>query len=254
MLSQVSVLLQPLKKPSSISAPSPWNSSQLLKALAPTQALYSFSREFPYPLFIENEAAVEQAMFDFFLPLPTNTGTPENIVEIERITALRHAVKEDYLNYKTQMGVWQSIFTQTRPEAKTAEETKSLQKEITFDHIGKWLRETGNHNSRIRFFEAYAKSSSFYKHIAKRLLSMRTTGSISVERAAKPMKNNVMIKTRGRLMKEKGLVMLRAGLNMRLLERVKRGLNDMALDSGSDWDTESEAEAEDSDADDGDSD
>ena len=83
---------------------------------------------------------------------------------------------------------------------------------------------------------------------------MRTTGSISVERAAKPMKNNVMIKTRGRLMKEKGLVMLRAGLNMRLLERVKRGLNDMALDSGSDWDTESEAEAEDSDTDDGHSD
>ena len=85
-----------------------------------------FSREFPYPLFIENEAAVEQAMFDFFLPLPTNTGTPENIVEIERITALRHAVKEDYLNYKTQMGVWQSIFTQTRPEAKTEKKKKNL--------------------------------------------------------------------------------------------------------------------------------
>ena len=72
---------------------------------------------------------------------------------------------------------------------------------------------------------------------------MRTAGSISVERAAKPMKNCVMIKTRNALQKEKGLVMLRACLNMRLLNRVKE-LIGTAADSDSDWDTESEGEGQ----------
>ena len=72
---------------------------------------------------------------------------------------------------------------------------------------------------------------------------MRTAGSMSAERTAKPMKNCVMIKTRNALQKEKGLVMLRACLNMRLLNWVKE-LIGTAADSDSDRDTESEDEGQ----------
>ena len=114
------------------------------------------------------------------------------------------------------------------------------QKLITFGMIGAYLEKTGAHNGRLRFFEAHYPASPFYQHVAKRLLSMRTAGSISVERAAKPMKNYIMTKTRNKLKKEKGNVCLRAGLNMRLLYGVKKGLTENAADSSSD----SEGDAE----------
>ena len=45
---------------------------------------------------------------------------------------------------------------------------------------------------------------------------MKTTGSISVERAAKPLKNKVAEKSRNRNSKDKRTVLLRVGLNLRL--------------------------------------
>ena len=179
-------------------------------------------------------------MIVFFLPLPEPTGTPENTAEIDRIVALRRKVMEDYLQFKTQSGVWESLFTKPRPEAKTMEVKVALQKHLTFEDVGKYLDETGYHNGRLVFFEAWAPASDFYTHVAKRLLSMRTTGSISVERAAKPMKNNVMIKTRNTLKKDKGLVLLRAGLNMRVLYRVKKIVIESAVDSDSSSESEGE--------------
>ena len=126
------------------------------------------------------------------------------------------------------------------PAPKAATLLQAEQKPITFGMIGAYLEKTGAHNGRLRFFEAHYPASPFYQHVAKRLLSMRTTGSISVERAAKPMKNYIMTKTRNKLKKEKGNVCLRAGLNMRLLYGVKKGLTDNATDSSSD----SEGDAE----------
>ena len=80
-----------------------------------------FSRNFTHSLYIEHEAVVERNMIVFFLPLPEPTGTPENTAEIDRIVALRRKVMEDYLQFKTQSGVWESLFTKPRPEAKTME-------------------------------------------------------------------------------------------------------------------------------------
>ena len=45
---------------------------------------------------------------------------------------------------------------------------------------------------------------------------MKTTGSTSVERAAKPLKNKVADKSRNRSSKDKRTVLLRVGLNLRL--------------------------------------
>ena len=46
-------------------------------------------------------------------------------------------------------------------------------------------------------------------------------GSISVERVAKPLKNKVMTDTRANMKKGVAEVLLRAGLNLRLLRRLK---------------------------------
>ena len=96
------------------------------------------------------------------------------------------------------------VFEATRPAPKAATLLQAEQKLITFEMIGAYLEKTGAHDGRLRFFEAHHPASPFYQHVAKRLLSMRTAGSISVERAAKPMKNYIMTKTRSRLKKEKG--------------------------------------------------
>jgi hypothetical protein len=58
--------------------------------------------------------------------------------------------------------------------------------------------------------------------------STKTIGSISVERAAKPLKNKVSGKSRNRNSKDKRTVLLRVGLNLRLkrasLESLKAAL------------------------------
>jgi hypothetical protein len=47
-------------------------------------------------------------------------------------------------------------------------------------------------------------------------LSIKGTGSISVERVAKPLKNRVASKDRNRLSNDKRALLLRVGLNLRL--------------------------------------
>jgi len=92
------------------------------------------------------------------------------------------------------------------------------------------------------FLRGVTPASRFYTHVAKRLLSMRTAGSISVECATKPMKNCVMIKARDSLQKEKGLVLLCAGLNMRMLKTAKKEIIEAAAGFYPDSDEESDCE------------
>ncbi len=64
--------------------------------------------------------------------------------------------------------------------------------------------------------------------MAKPLVSVKTIGSISVERPAKPLKNKVANKSRNSNSKDKLTVLLRVGLNLRLkresLQSVKAAL------------------------------
>ena len=54
-----------------------------------------------------------------------------------------------------------------------------------------WLSKTGGHVGRQRWWACYPKRTLLYTVIAKQLMSIRTEGSISVERVAKPLKNKV---------------------------------------------------------------
>jgi hypothetical protein len=73
--------------------------------------------------------------------------------------------------------------------------------------------------------------------VAKPLLSIKTTGSLSVERVAKPLKNKVATKERNRLhtTDRRTSLLLRAGLNLRLknesLRSAKAALGKVDLDN-----------------------
>ena len=74
---------------------------------------------------------------------------------------------------------------------------------------------------RLRFFTCYYRSSTFYLKVAQPLLSLKTVGSMDAERAAKPLKHNIMTKERNKLGHEKAEVLLRTQTNLRYLLSVK---------------------------------
>ncbi len=71
----------------------------------------------------------------------------------------------------------------------------------------------------IRFFEVYARFSPLYQQVEKHLLSMKSVGSMDVERTAKHFKHYMLSKNRNRLSDERGVVMFRAGQNLKHLHR-----------------------------------
>jgi len=88
---------------------------------------------------------------------------------------------------------------------------------LTLDHVSDHLTKTGGHDSRLSWWESNFPQSILYRHAARQLLSIRTTGSITVERVAKRLKHAVLTKTRNRLSTMSAAMLLRAGMNIRFL-------------------------------------
>ncbi len=80
-----------------------------------------------------------------------------------------------------------------------------------------WVEKYENIDGLFRFFEAYACFSSLYQKVGKRLLSMKSVGSMDVKRTAKPFKHCILTKDRNKLGEKKGIVMFRAGKNLKHL-------------------------------------
>ena len=57
-------------------------------------------------------------------------------------------------------------------------------------------------------------------------MSLRTTGSITVERVAKPLKNYVFSKGQRRIDRQRASQLLRCGLNLKFLNEIKVAMKD----------------------------
>ncbi len=63
--------------------------------------------------------------------------------------------------------------------------------------------------------------SPLYHQVGKRLLSMKSVGSMDVECMAKPFKHSILTKDRNALGDEKGIVLFRAGQNLKHLHHAR---------------------------------
>ena len=68
-----------------------------------------------------------------------------------------------------------------------------------------------------------------YNEIAKTILSARTVGSITGERVAKTLKNKVLAKDLNKLGVGRAETLLRVGMNLRLLNKHKKMMQQMGL-------------------------
>ena len=94
-----------------------------------------------------------------------------------------------------------------------------------------WVERHGSMQGRFNFFETFAENSEFYQRVAKPLLSMRTVGSIDVERRIKPIKHNILTKKRNRLHDPKGVALYRAQENLNHIMSAQKILGKKITDS-----------------------
>jgi hypothetical protein len=120
------------------------------------------------------------------------------------------------------------------PDPLSYEDARKAEKKLTMEDVVRWVERFSRHCGRLRFF-ADVNPTPYFQLVAKPLLSIKTTGSISVERVAKPLKNKVATKERNRLDTDKRAVLLRAGLNLRLksesLKSAKTALGKVDLEN-----------------------
>ena len=104
-------------------------------------------------------------------------------------------------------------------------------KNLSIDDVEKWIVDNDVINGHIDLFESFARNSKFYLKVAQPLLSMRTTGSIDVERRIKPLKHNIMTKKSNRLKDPKGISLLRGQENLKHSMQAKLDLGKKITDS-----------------------
>lgn len=165
-------------------------------------------------VYIAQEASQVTYMIDFFIRGDT-----------EADDELRQELKLSYMAYNTRSYDptndlnWADFFDKPRPAAFP---TAASQQGLTLENVHNWVKNTNHHNARLGFFNwPELQECKLYTKIFKKLLSMRTEASISVERVAKPLKHAVLTKKRNKLVVNKAAVFLRAGINLRFNYRHK---------------------------------
>ena len=133
--------------------------------------------------------------------------------QLKSATALYLTRSGEWINSYHESEVLQSDFISDDPAVALAE-----QKLLRIDDVMEWVTTTNGIEGRLSFFCLH-EHNLFTKRIAIPLMSFGTSGSMSVERTAKPLKRRIMIKERNRLSTGKCQLMLRVGLNLRYLVR-----------------------------------
>ena len=135
--------------------------------------------------------------------------------------SLRKEVLQEWQEFYSQTGSFMDAFDQPIPEAVHEDELREANNAIKIKDVEEWVTSTGGTEKRFEFFECYHRSSEFYLRVAKPLLSMKCVGSMDAERAAKPLKHDILTKERNRLGHEKAELLLRTQTNLRYLFKLK---------------------------------
>ncbi len=133
--------------------------------------------------------------------------------------------------FYTQQGKWIDIFENPLPLSILEAELEEKNKTFTVLDVKNWVEKNNSMDGRFQFFESYAANSEFYLKVDKPLLSMRTVGSMVVERRIKPIKHTIMTKKRNRLFDPKGVVLYRASENLKHIMMAKKILGKKITDS-----------------------
>ena len=134
-------------------------------------------------------------------------------------------------DFYTQQGDWLHMFAEPLPAAVSAKVLEKNNTEFSVVDVKKWVDKHDSIQGRFRFFETFASNSEFYLKVAKPLLSMRTVGSIDVERRIKPIKHTILTKKRNRLSDAKGIVFFRASENLKHIAKAKNSLGKKIYES-----------------------
>jgi hypothetical protein len=123
------------------------------------------------------------------------------------------------------------VFQDALPRSVSTEELSRNTTSFSVNDVKKWVEKHGAIQGRFQFFETFAANSEFYLKVAKPLTSMSTVGSIATERKIKPIKNNMLTKCRNCLSDPKGVMLMRAGENLKHIMRAKKILGKKITDS-----------------------
>ena len=143
---------------------------------------------------------------------------------------MRRDILREYQFFKTGTGPYQCSFGSDDEVEEEDTELKNdilmgmsstkiakTVKSVRIKDVFKWVEGTGKHMSRLAWFLTWHPESILFLRIAKPLLSLRTSGSMTVERVAKPLKNFVYTKYPHRMSPEQSNILLRTGLNLKFL-------------------------------------
>jgi len=108
---------------------------------------------------------------------------------------------------------------------------KNANKTFGLKDVKTWIENTGSMEARLNWYGTFAANSELYLKVAKPLLSMRTVGSMDVERTVKPVKHEIMTRNRNRLSDPKGVALFRAKVNLKHIMGAKQRLGKRITDS-----------------------
>ena len=180
----------------------------------------------PFSALLRNHFAIPQLatclreMIEAYVPLDGDGGN-----------TARQRMKQEFLDFYTHQGEWMHTFDTEVPVAVSSEVIAHNNINLKIDDVEEWIKNGGGIKGRLQFFEAFAANSDFYLRVAKPLLSMRTSGSIDVERRNKSLKHNIVTKKRNRIKDPKGICLLRSSENLKHIMKAKKALGKRITDS-----------------------
>jgi hypothetical protein len=143
---------------------------------------------------------------------------------VENAVSLRKEAKAEFMDFWTHGGSFSNKFDDPLPPPLSTAEAKAKRELITIEDVKKFVDDTGGMNGRLRWFEVYARDTTLYKYIAKPLLSISSTGSMDVERYAKPLKYCIQTKEKNRTSDDFASMVLRILINVRNVKAAKNSL------------------------------